>query len=238
MVVPGATAHEIAVDHGGRIDVDAAGHLEIEPALRHRRHPPPPDAVGIGGHLHAVADAGDGLAGGEEVPRDAGEVGVVADVFRGAAAAEEDAEKILGIDLGEGEVGREPVALPLLRDRPAIADFVHHHLILATLGRDHHRLEACLLQPQMGVKRVDRLGRIADHDQDAAAARAAVVGGRSHVRNPRGQSGTWSIGGRAGDEFSTVKSQVNPGDESRHSGLMTLSFSFFTAAVQPGIRRE
>jgi hypothetical protein len=75
-----------------------------------------------------------GFFSAKKVPRDPDEVGVVADVFRGPATAEEDAEIVFGHDLREGDIGPDLVALPLLTG--------------------HHRLEASLLELAVRIQRI------------------------------------------------------------------------------------
>src|SRR3954469_17522376 len=80
VVVERASAHEVAIDHAGLVDVDAAADFEVELALRHRRHAASADAIGTRGDLDAMADAGAWLAVVEEPARHSQQDLVLTDV--------------------------------------------------------------------------------------------------------------------------------------------------------------
>src|SRR5437899_1035427 len=61
VVVIGAAADEVAVDHAGLVDVRAAAGFEIEAALGDGRHAAALDAIGVGRDLDTVADTGNRL---------------------------------------------------------------------------------------------------------------------------------------------------------------------------------
>ncbi len=165
VVVKRAAAHQVAVDHARLVDERAAADFQVELALGHRGHPPPLDATGPGGDFYAVADGADGLVLLEEVPGDAQQVFVLANVLGGPAAAEKNAHVLGGIDVGKRDVGLDRVTFPFLGDRPAGLYFVQHHLVAPLFGRRHHGHKAVFLQAIVGVQRVDRLGRVAHDDQ-------------------------------------------------------------------------
>ena len=190
VVVIGASADQVAVDDARLVDEHAAADLEVELALGHGRHAAALDAAGAGGDLHAVAHAGNGLAGLEEVPRDPQQVFVFANVFRRPASAEEDAQVVARIDVGETHVGLDRVAFPLLGDRPARLHLVQHHLVAPLLRRRHDRQIAVFLQADStGYIVSTRLARIADDDQHLFMAVQAVGAGSGagvgHASNAR-----------------------------------------------------
>lgn len=167
VVVEGASADEVAIDHAGFIDEDATTDFEIELALGYGGHFAALHAAGVGGDLHTVADTGDGLVVFEEVSRDANEVFVVADVLRSATTGEEDPEVIIRIDIGERDIGLDGIAFPFFGDGPAWFNLVHHHLVAASFGSRHRGDKTGFLKPVVGVHRIERFARIADDDQHA-----------------------------------------------------------------------
>src|SRR5689334_9104324 len=54
IVVKGASAHEIAVDHARLVHVNAAAHFEVKLALPHRGHAPPFHAARPSWDFHAM----------------------------------------------------------------------------------------------------------------------------------------------------------------------------------------
>ena len=91
-VIPeGSTAHEVAVDDAGFVDESAAADLEIELGLGDGCHPATSNAIGSGGNLDAVTDAGDGSVFLKEIAGDAEKVLVLSYVFGSSPAAEKDA---------------------------------------------------------------------------------------------------------------------------------------------------
>ena len=129
-------------------------------------HPAAFDAIGAGRDFDTVADAGDGFVVIKKPLGEANEVEIFADVFGSTTAGEEDAEVVLRVDFGEGEVGFELVAFPFLCDGPAGADFVHDHLVSSFFGSDDHGSDAGLLEPVEGIESVEGFGGVADDDED------------------------------------------------------------------------
>src|SRR4051812_4051968 len=130
VVVPGTAADQVAVDDAGLVDEGAAADLEVELAFRHGGHTASAHAIGSRRNLDAMADAGDRLVFGEKVPGDPDQICIVADILGGATAAEENAEIILLVYVGEGDIGVDGVAFPFLGDGPARLHLVQHHLVL------------------------------------------------------------------------------------------------------------
>ena len=129
VVVEGAPAYQVAVDHAGLVDEGASADLEVELALGHRGHATSADAVGPGRNLHAMAYTGHGEIVVEEILGDADEVEILPDVFRGPSPGEKDSG-ILGLDdFTEGDLGLDGITLPFLGDGPARLHLVHDHLV-------------------------------------------------------------------------------------------------------------
>ena len=110
---PGGAGDEIPVDYGigeiefnegatGELDFGRAGGVGVELAAFQ-------DAGGSE-KLWAVAKGCDGLAGFVEVADDVEDFFVEAEIFGGAAAWDDKAEIVCGVDLIEGGVEREVVA--------------------------------------------------------------------------------------------------------------------------------
>ncbi len=166
VVVECSAADQIAVDHAGSIDVDASAHLQVEPTLGHRRHPPASHAVGPSGNLDAMTNAADRSSLFKEVPGHGDQVGIIPNVLRRPSAREEDPRIPCGVDLVECDIRLDRVPLPFLGDRPSWLDFMKHHLKTSLLRTCHHRLHTRFDQPVKGIHRIERFGGIADDDQD------------------------------------------------------------------------
>ena len=165
-VVVGAATDEVSVHHAGLIHEGAAADLEVETALRDGSHAAPAHAVSIGGNFHPVADASNRFFLGKEMSRDADEILVVADVFRGPSPAEEDAEVVFLPYVTEGHVRLDGISLPLLRNGPPRPDLVEHHLVAPFFRSGDHRLVAALNQAVIGVKGVNGFSGVSDNDED------------------------------------------------------------------------
>ena len=166
VVVVGAAADEVTVDHTGFVDKDAATDFQIELALGHGGHAASLHSTGTCWNFHAMADAGDGFVLVEEVLGDADQVGVFADVFGCAATGEEDAEIVLFLNFTEGDFGFDLITLPFLGDGPTGTHFVHHHLVAPLFRRGDYRTIASFLQAVEGVEGVEGFGGVADDDED------------------------------------------------------------------------
>ena len=105
VVVPHAATDQIAIDDTRFIDEDAAADFEVKLAFPNAGHAPSFDYACATRDFNAVADAGNGFVVFKEIARDANEVGVVADVFGGATAREEDADVFGWVDVSKGDVG-------------------------------------------------------------------------------------------------------------------------------------
>src|SRR5262249_36620003 len=165
VVVIRPAADEVAVDDARLVHEDTAAALQGQFALRDRGHPPALDAPSPRRDLDAVADARDRFLRREEMAGDTEQVLVLPDVLRRPAPAEKNAQVLLRIDVAEGNVGFDRVALPLLRDGPARLHFVQHHLVPPLLWGRHDRRKAVFLEAEVRVERVDRFARVADDDQ-------------------------------------------------------------------------
>ena len=95
VVMERTAADEVSIDDAGFVDEDAAADFEVEAAFGNGGHAAAANAVCIGGNFNAMADAGHRFTGGEEVFGGADQIGIVADVFRGAAAGEQNAGVLL-----------------------------------------------------------------------------------------------------------------------------------------------
>ena len=166
VVVEGAAADQVAVDDARFVDEDAAADFEVEFTFGDGGHLSAADTVSVGRDLDAVADAATGFVGVEHGLGDADKVFVVTDVLRGAAAAEEDAEVVVGVDFAEGDIGLDLVAFPFAGDGPARSHFMHDHLVLAFFRGGDHGEEAGFLEAVVGVEGVDGFGGIAYDDED------------------------------------------------------------------------
>jgi len=169
VVVEGAAADHVSVDHAGLVDERPAADFEVELALWDRRHPAAFDAIGGGRDFDAVADAGNRHVLSEEVFRHSHEVFVVADVLGSSSAGEEDAGVVFLFDFGEGDVGIDRVALPLFGNRPARFHFVQNHLVLTFLGSGDDGLKAGFDQSVVRIHRVERFRCVADDDENFVA---------------------------------------------------------------------
>src|SRR6188472_237123 len=69
MIVIGTATHKISIDHARSIDKNSPANFQIESALRYRRHPPPPHAVGISGNLHSMTNTANRFVLGKKMPR-------------------------------------------------------------------------------------------------------------------------------------------------------------------------
>ena len=172
-----AAANEVAIDDAGGINEDSTCDFKVELTLRHRRHLAALDAAGVRRNFDAVADACDGLVLSEEVSGDSDQVLVVPNVFWSPAATKEDADVICRIDLGEGMICCDLIALPFPSDRPAGADLVQHHLVSPLFGSDDNWPETRLLKTIEGVEGVDGFSGITDDNQDAGS----IIMGVRHV---------------------------------------------------------
>ena len=161
-----ASAEHVLVDDAGFVHIDAAADFEVKFALRDGGHAQAFDDVGTGGDLHAVADAGAGLFVIPEPFGDAEEIGVFADVFRGTAAAEEDADVFLRVDVFEGDVGVDAVAFPLLGDGPAGLHFMQHHLVFPLFRRSDDWLVAAFDEAIKRIQGINGLGGVTDDEED------------------------------------------------------------------------
>ena len=81
-----------------------------------------------------MADGGHRLVGGEEVPGDPNQVGIVAQVFGRPASRQHQRDVVLGLDLLEGDLGLEMIAGAFLGDVPALGQFVDHEVIPRRCG--------------------------------------------------------------------------------------------------------
>ena len=88
MVVIGATAHQVAIDHAWLIDKNPSADLEIKLALGHSGHAPAFHTSSSGRDFHTVTDAGNGLLLLEEVAGNAYQIFIVTQVFRRPASTE------------------------------------------------------------------------------------------------------------------------------------------------------
>src|SRR5262249_48282369 len=124
-----------------------------------------------------------------EVAHRAGQALVVAEILRRPPAREDEPGALLGADVAEGDVGREPVAGRLDRDVPVGVRVVHHQVIGPLRRRRDEDLVAVLADAVQRVKRVEDLGGVADDEQDldhgAASGAMAVSCGRRYYTTPR-----------------------------------------------------
>ena len=195
-----AAANEVAIDDARGINEDSTGDFKVELALRHRRHLAALDAAGVRRNFDAVADACDWLVLSEEVSGNSDQVLVVPNVFRSPAATEEDANGICRIDLGEGMVCRDLVALPFPSDRPAGADLVEDHLVGPLFGGDDNWPETRLLKTIERIEGVDGFSGITDDDENAGA----IVLGLRHL------AALLLVGLRAGGRLGAYPVQMKP----------------------------
>src|SRR5690348_15674300 len=86
VVVPGAASYEIPVPHTGFVDIRRATEFRIVPALGYSGHAFAANHIGGGDDLDAVTYARHRLAGGEEMPRNAHQVLVIAQILGRASA--------------------------------------------------------------------------------------------------------------------------------------------------------
>ena len=121
VVVPHAAADQIAVDDARFIDEDAAADFEVKLTFPNAGHATPFYYACATRNFNAVADAGNGFVVFKEIARDANEVGVVADVFRGASAREEDADVFGGVQRLE-------------RRCPALIEYPFHSSVMSQPG--------------------------------------------------------------------------------------------------------
>src|SRR5207302_1355905 len=91
VVVPGASADQVAIDDAYPVNIFAANLRHVESALRHGRQRASLQHARGGGDLDAVTDDRHRFFHVEEVTSDAEQVLVVAQVFRRPPAAEEEA---------------------------------------------------------------------------------------------------------------------------------------------------
>ena len=119
VIVPHATADQIAIDDARFIDEDAAADFEVKLAFPNAGHAAPFDHACATRDFNAVTDAGNGFVVFKEIARDANEVGIVADVFGGATAREEDADVFGGVNVPKGDVGVDRIPFPFFGDVPA-----------------------------------------------------------------------------------------------------------------------
>ena len=162
----GSTANEVSIDDTGFIDKNAPADLEIEPALWHSGHPPASDAVGEGRNFDPVTDAADWFVFVKEVSGNSDEILVVADIFGGAPATEEDAQIISRVDLAEGDIGLYGIPFPFPGNGPSRSNLVEDHLVAAFFWSGDHRLEAALDKTVVGVESVDSFSGVTDDDKD------------------------------------------------------------------------
>ncbi len=165
-IVVCASAEHVAVDDAGFVHVDASADLEVELAFRDGGHLEAVDDACACRDLDAVANACHGETLFPEPAGDAEEVLVFADVFRGASAAEEDADVVGGVDVFEGDVGFDGVAFPFFGDGPTGFDLVEDHLVAAFFGGGDDGLESGFDDAVEGVEGVDGFGCVADDDED------------------------------------------------------------------------
>ena len=166
IVMVGSSADEVSIDDTGFIDENAPADFEIEPALWHSGHPPASDAVREGRNFDPVTHAADWFVFVKEVPGHSDEILVVADIFGGASATEEDAQIIGRVDLAEGDISVYGISFPFPGDGPAWWNLVKDHLVAAFFWSGDHRLEAALDKTVVGVESVDGFSGVTDDDED------------------------------------------------------------------------
>jgi hypothetical protein len=88
--VPGAGGDEVAVYDDGPVYIEGAALLRVHRAFGDGGYRAAGNAVGGGEDFDPVADGGDRLLGLEEMPRDAQQVLVLAQVFRRTPTGNEE----------------------------------------------------------------------------------------------------------------------------------------------------
>ena len=166
IVMVGAAANEVSIDDAGFIDKNTPADLQVEPALWDSSHPPSSDAVCEGWNFDPVTHASDWFVLIKEVPGNSDQILVVADIFGGAPTTEEDAQIIRGVDLAEGDIGIDGVALPFPGNGPSGLNLVENHLVAAFFWSGDHRLEAALDKTVVWVESVDGFGGVTHDDKD------------------------------------------------------------------------
>ena len=151
VVVPHAAADQIAVDDARFIDEDAAADFEVKLAFPNAGHASSFNYACATRDFNAVADAGNGFVVFKEIARDANEVGVVANVFGGATAREEDADIFGGVNVSKGDVCVDRIPFPFFGDVPARGDFVEYHLIAPLVWTGDNGGESVFLYPEKWV---------------------------------------------------------------------------------------
>src|SRR5437867_2799923 len=101
MVVKRPAAYEIPVHDARFIHKDPAAHLDVETAFGDRGDPPSSQAIRTCWNFAAVAHARDWFSLFEKPFGDPQEIGILPDVLRCAAPAEEDARVFFGADIFE-----------------------------------------------------------------------------------------------------------------------------------------
>jgi hypothetical protein len=113
-----------------------------------------------------VADLGHRLVGVEERLEDLAELGVIAQILRGATARDHQSGVLARIDLREAEIRRPGVARLLgVRVEARLEVVYDEPQPLAGGGRDMN-LVALLPQPLVRVENLEGLGGVAGDDQD------------------------------------------------------------------------
>ena len=113
-----------------------------------------------------MADASDWFVVLKEVASDSDKVLVVANILRGTATTEKDAQVFRGVDLAEADVGFNGVALPFASDGPSRLNFVEDHLVAPFFRCCDHRLKSTLDEAVVGIQGVDGFGGVTDNDKD------------------------------------------------------------------------
>ena len=98
-----------------------------------------------------MANDGDGFLLVEEMTHDPQQVLVVAQVLGRAAAGDEQAVIVVGIDVPESNSRFDVVAGAFARDIPAGRNLVHHHGVDASVLTGDNSFKAVLLHPEKRV---------------------------------------------------------------------------------------
>lgn len=165
IVMIGPTGDEVPIDDAGFIYKDPPADFEIEATLWNGGHTTSLDAICPCGNFHAMANACNGLVVVEKPLRHLEEILVLAKVFGSTTAGKKNSKIVFRVDFGKGEIGLNLISFPLLGDGPPRSNFVHHHLVTPLFWRNHHWLNAGLLEAVERIEGIDSLGGIANDNE-------------------------------------------------------------------------
>ena len=142
-----------------------------------------------------MAQCGDRLLALDEVPDDLLELRVIAQVFGGAAAAENDPIVALRPHVREGDICRDAVAGLFNIGVPAGLEIVHHGAQHLLRGRSDVDFDAFLAATMVGIPGVEGFGGVSGHEQylehekPPAKVRPIILPRRFEGRCPRRAGG-------------------------------------------------